>query len=283
MLSMTGFGSHRLESERGIINIQISAVNHRHCQVSVRNDFRDLTFDERIRKICRSALKRGSINVNVQWQPAATESLPLDQLKECYQQLSKLADEVSAPPPRLELMSSWLQRAAQSTESDDFPMIESCLQQALDGLQQMRREEGGQMNKAFNDLHVTLYGIHQRMGETESARADHYRERLLERVSSVLEDSQIEEKDIIREVAVFADRIDISEELVRLSSHLEQLATLFADDNEQQGKRLEFLLQECGREVNTIGSKAHDADLSLLVVDANSALEQMREQAANIL
>ncbi len=283
MLSMTGFGSQRQELDNGVLQIQISAVNHRHCQVSVRSDFRDLSIDERIKKACRKQIKRGSVSVNVQWQAAGSDSLPLDQLKQCYQQLKALADELEAPAPRLESLASWVQRYQSTDEENNFEMIESCLQGALEALQDMRRVEGQQMAAVFKDLHKNLSEICTNMSSADAARVDTYRERLIERVSSVLEDKTIDEKDLIKEVAVYADRIDISEEIARLHSHLEQLEKLFASEKDECGKRLEFLLQECGREVNTVGSKAHDAALSQLVVDAKSVLEQMREQAANIL
>lgn len=285
MLSMTGFGSQRQELDQGTLTVQVSAVNHRHCQVSVRSDARDLQMEEQMRKHCRQALKRGSISVALQWQPTAADVLPTEQLANCYRELDALARQLKAPAVRLELLAPWLQRFNQADdESLDYAQIEPVLHDAVDALQQMRAEEGARMADAFRDLHQQLRQIQEQMQDIDSGRVDQYRERLLERVNQVLADSACKSDDVIREVAVYADRIDISEELVRLASHLGQLLQLINDDSgEQQGKRLEFLLQECGREVNTVGSKAHDAELSQLVVDAKSVLEQMREQAANIL
>lgn len=284
MLSMTGFGNHRLELAHGVLNIQIAAVNHRHCQVSVRSDLRDLSTDERVRSLCRKALRRGSINVNIQWQANESEQIPVEQLRGVYQQLAALASDLNAPAPRLELLSPWLGKSQKDSNDDEMSgHIETALQGAIQALTEMRQQEGQQMQNAFVDMREQLHSICQDMQKVEAGRVEQHRQRLLERVQEAMAGHGVQESDVIREVAVYADRIDISEEIVRLVSHLEQLQELFASAEEQLGKRLEFMLQECGREVNTIGSKAHDAELSQLVVDAKSILEQMREQAANIL
>ncbi|NRA40229.1 MAG: DUF1732 domain-containing protein [Planctomycetes bacterium] len=283
MLSMTGFGSERIELAEGSLQIQVSAVNHRHCQVSIRSDVRDLALEERIRKLSREQLKRGSIHVNVQWQANSVSSLPIDQLRHCWQQFSALASELGAPEPRLEDLSAWMQGGEQEGDSETLhSAIHACLEKALSALQDMRKQEGENLRTAFQGMQQDFQALREKMGEQESGRIAAWRDHLFERLQQVLgERETVTDEMLIRELAIYTDRIDVSEELVRLDSHLQQLATLFSA--EASGKKIEFLLQECGREVNTIGSKANDAGLSQLVVEAKSILEQMREQAANIL
>ena len=283
MLSMTGFGQHRLEIEQGVISVQMSAVNHRHCQVSLRSDLRDLSCDERVRSVCRKSLKRGSININVQWQGSQDEQIPNEQIEDVYKQLAALANKLNAPAPRIELLSPWLQRSQTNQDLDLSEQVEASVKEAIAALQAMRVVEGEQLQQAFTSMQQEFTAVCKQMSECEQGRVEAHRERLLERVREATADREITEQDLIKEVAVYADRIDISEEIVRLDSHLEQLGQVIQSKEEQVGKRLEFLLQECGREVNTIGSKAHHAALSQLVVDAKSILEQMREQAANVL
>lgn len=283
MLSMTGFGSARQELDAGSLQVQVSAVNHRHCQVSVRSDLRDLALEERIRKMVREQLQRGSVQVSVQWQASTEGSLPLGQLRQCWQQLSTLAQELGAPEPRLEYLSPWMQQSASNAVSEELhAVIIECVQTALTALQDMRAQEGHNLVAAFAAMQQQFQDLCTAMSAQDTGRVDAWREGLHERLRQVLgERESITDEMLIRELAIYTDRIDISEERVRLESHLQQLHVVFK--GERIGKKLEFLLQECGREVNTIGSKANDAGLSQLVVEAKSVLEQMREQSLNVL
>ena len=174
-----------------------------------------------------------------------------------------------SPPDTVAVEASW-------------PVIETAAAAALDQLDAMRRAEGdalvADLEQACEEIDRLVAVIRQRVPEVVTE----HRQRLLERVAKVLESHQasLSENDLIREVALLADRSDISEELVRLESHIEQFRSLLADT--APGRSLDFLAQELGREANTIGSKSVDVTIAHAVVDLKSQIERIREQAANI-
>jgi uncharacterized protein (TIGR00255 family) len=167
---------------------------------------------------------------------------------------------------------------------DEWPVVERTLEDALARLDGMRKEEGRAM---ANDLlhhhrHVRdqLELIRQHLPEVSAE----YRKRLLERVRQAVADAgvTIEENNLIRELALFADRTDVSEEVTRLASHLEQFQDVIRKENDGPGRRLEFVVQEMGRETNTIGSKAGDVTISRHVVEIKATLEKIRELVQNV-
>ncbi|MFW5828780.1 MAG: YicC/YloC family endoribonuclease [Planctomycetota bacterium] len=283
MLSMTGYGSASERDDAGRVTMQVAVVNHRHCQVHLRSDLRDVGLENAIRKRCRDVLGRGSVNVQLLWEPGQQLPIDLDALRASWQELAQLAAELGAPTPRLEDVA----RLQQRPSSLDVELVQnlamSALDQALTELQGMRRQEGQYLTEALQADLRELARLRQDMGTVAAQRVPRHQALLRERLQELLQtEADLEPATLVREMALYADRIDISEELVRLDSHLEQMAMLLSS-NEEVGKRIEFLLQELGREINTTGSKANDADLTARVVAAKSVLERMREQVANIL
>ncbi len=166
---------------------------------------------------------------------------------------------------------------------DDWPLIESTLAKALEGLDRMRRQEGAAM---ADDLRQNCAAIGTQLDQIE-ARApqvvDNYRDRLTERVQRALSELNVKvgPGDLLREISLFTERSDISEEVVRLRSHLEQFAKTM-ELSESSGRQLDFLTQEMGRETNTIGSKANDVEIARHVIETKTAIERIREQVQNI-
>ena len=167
--------------------------------------------------------------------------------------------------------------------SDEWPLIESTLAKALEGLDRMRRQEGAAM---ADDLRQNCAVIGTQLDQIE-ARApqvvDNYRDRLSERVQRALSELNVEvgPGDLLREIGLFTERSDISEEVVRLRSHLEQFAKIM-ELPESSGRKLDFLTQEMGRETNTIGSKANDVEIVKHIIETKTAIERIREQVQNI-
>jgi uncharacterized protein (TIGR00255 family) len=175
------------------------------------------------------------------------------------------------------------QSSAERDPHDDWPLIESVVHEALAATARMRSDEGVALaaDLAHNGRQILehLEAIASRAPEVTQA----YQSRLTQRVQQALSDLNVtvEPVDLLREVSLFADRSDISEEIVRLRSHLQQYeAALMLPDS--SGRKLEFIAQEMGREINTIGSKANDTDISRLVVEIKTALERIREQIQNV-
>ena len=166
---------------------------------------------------------------------------------------------------------------------DDWPILEKVLNEALARLQQMRLEEGKAMAQEFL-AHRDAIGVHLgRIRARTPQVAILYRDRLLERVRSLLGelDVKIDRNDLIKEVSIFAERSDISEEVVRLASHLDQFQIMM-NEPESPGRKLEFLTQEMFREANTIGSKSSDVEISRDVVEIKGTLERIRELVQNV-
>ena len=166
---------------------------------------------------------------------------------------------------------------------EEWPVLERVLEQALGRLQAMRQEEGRAMAVELLQLRDHIAAELERVRTRVPLVSEAYRDRLLERVRVVLGelDVEIDRKELIKEVAIFAERSDVSEEVVRLASHLEQFTDI-VNEPESAGRKLEFLTQEMFREANTIGSKASDVEISRHVVEIKATLEKIREQVQNV-
>jgi uncharacterized protein (TIGR00255 family) len=155
------------------------------------------------------------------------------------------------------------------------------MQTALAGFTAMRAVEGEAMLADLSGRRETLRDMLQKIREIGPKIVDRYREKLFERVAELVEGIEHDDERLHREVVVFADRCDITEELIRQDSHLQQMQTLF-DDSEPVGRKLDFLIQEMVREINTIGSKSQDAETARIVVDFKTELDRIREQVQNV-
>jgi uncharacterized protein (TIGR00255 family) len=166
----------------------------------------------------------------------------------------------------------------------EWPLVERVLEEAMQKLQAMRQEEGGRMAEELLNYHGHIGRQLDEIKRLAPAVVEGYRDRLLERVRALVTDARIpvEPPDLIREVSVFAERSDVAEEVVRLASHLKQFEQIIRHESDGPGRKLEFVLQEMGRETNTIGSKASDVTVSRHVVEIKATLEKVRELIQNI-
>jgi len=292
LLSMTGHGeAHR--HENGVrVAVEVRTVNNRFLKLSLRISDGFGCLEPLIEAVIREHLRRGSVTVSIRVE---CESSPDDfRLNEVvvasyYRQLRELAQrEGGLQEIRID---SLLALPGVVTESDNrrkdtdtvWPVLERALNEALENLSRMRADEGAAMGR---DLHANCQAIDADL-EQISQRAplvvDAYRKRLLERLNKLLEEFglEIQAADIVREVGLFTDRSDISEEIVRLRSHLQQFDNI-ARTEQNNGRKLEFLIQEMLRETNTIGSKANDAEIARHVVEIKTAIERMREMIQNV-
>ncbi len=289
--SMTGCGEGFADSQGVVCRVEIRSVNHRHfkCAIRTREGFHLL--EPRLEAALRERIRRGSLQVSLEVTGTAVPSgrrLDREQLAAYLDDWESFCDARGLPTPQaidpLLSLPGVLQDSPPDTVAVEasWPVIETATAAALDQLDAMRRAEGdalvADLEQACEEIDRLVAVIRQRVPEVV---AEH-RQRLLERVAKVLESHQasLSENDLIREVALLADRSDISEELVRLESHIEQFRSLLADT--APGRSLDFLAQELGREANTIGSKSVDVTIAHAVVDLKSQIERIREQAANI-
>jgi uncharacterized protein (TIGR00255 family) len=282
MRSMTGFGTGQAESAGTVVTVQIASVNHRGIQVQVRSDLRDLALDELVKQDVRSALQRGSVTVQVAVRSQQVLAIDRARVAAAWEQLASLARELSAPLPTIDRVVSLVTGERESAGTGHEGLLRTALSAAIAEMQTQRQREGAALAMAFRAHAAALRALLPKLRVSADARAAAYRTALQIRVGELLKDVTLTPEQLVREVALHADRIDVTEELVRLAAHVDALDALISSNDDQQGRKLEFLLQEIGREVNTTGAKSNDTALTNLVLEAKALVEQMKEQTANL-
>ena len=280
MKSMTGFGEGRCEAAVGAARVAVATVNHKTISVQLRGDLRDLGLEEQIRERVRAALGRGSANVQITWEPTVAGALDRERIAAAWRELASLSRELGAPTPTLAEALAVSGRRSDESGAANLPVL-AALDEALTKLDQARKREGAAMSEALRGLAIRMRKLHTRMGQVAAARLPVARERLLAIVTAAVGQA-VPPETLAREVAIEAQRIDISEELVRFVAHLDALDRLLARQD-PVGRELDFLAQEMGREANTAGAKANDPTLSELAIALKLAVDQLKEQAANCL
>lgn len=292
LISMTGFGEARRQAGDRSITVEVRTINSRHFKLSYRASDGYAALEPEVEAATREAVRRGTVQLNlrVDRSTAADDyrinTSVLDNYRqqlEQYAATNKLNLSLDANA-LLALPGVVIEKShSEDDPHNDWPVIQPVIQEALAAMTKMRTEEGVALaaDLAHNGRQIleNLDAITRRQPEVTQS----YQTRLTTRVQQALSELNVtvEPADLLRELALFADRSDISEEIVRLRSHLQQYeAALMLP--ESSGRKLEFIVQEMGREVNTIGSKANDAEISHLVVEIKTALERIREQIQNV-
>ena len=294
LCSMTGYGEATFQSDSLYLAIELRAVNNRYLKVTLRATEPYNLLEAEFEKVIRRLIRRGTIQVHLRCR---REMSPQDfqinavALQSYVRQVRELAGTLGLPDQGQSLLGQLLalpgvvpEPATASFQiEEEWPRIEQVLNQALDRLQAMRQEEGRAMAQELLQMRDHIAAQLERIRERVPRVAVLYRDRLYDRVRSLLSelDVQIDRSDLIKEVAIFAERSDIAEEVVRLASHLDQFQEIVAEP-ESAGRKLEFLTQEMFREANTIGSKASDVEISRHVVEIKGTLEKIRELVQNI-
>ncbi len=292
LLSMTGFGDARRETERLVIAAEVRTVNNRYLKVMVRCSDGYSVLEPRIEKLVRETVSRGTVNVALKVSPLGKRdrfSVRREVLEDYTRQLESIAVEtrLAAPTEMFQLLT--LPGVIQESDSetgnpeDDWPDIEAVLRDTLTRLQSFRVTEGQSMQE---ELVVNLGQVEEQLGRVVDLTPEvviGLRDRLLERVRELLEstDVSVDASDVIREISIYTERTDINEETTRLRSHLDQFRN-YLQTEESNGRKLDFLTQEMFREINTIGSKANNVAIAHSVVEMKAAVEKIREILQNV-
>lgn len=288
--SMTGYGKGQALCGDVTYVIEIKSVNHRHCDVSVKAPRGLMGLESEIRKTVAERLKRGKIDVFINREFAESNSI-VPQLNSAlaasyvriFQELRHQLG-LSGDVP-LELIAA--QRDVIVTTEADISLADVreglflALDSALEAIRMMRANEG---QATCLDMEVRLHTVDtlvSQLSERSSMIPIEWRDKLMARLEKLRTDFDYDPQRVAQELAIFADRSDISEELARLNSHLQQFRDLL-QGTEPVGRQMDFLVQEMNREVNTSGSKSNDIELSRIVVALKSELEKIREQVQNI-
>jgi len=297
--SMTGFAQARVDRDGNSLRINLRSVNHRFLDLHLRMPDGFEIFEPRIRQAIRNGLRRGHVDVNIYYEPGATGAIEVNRaVAEAYLKaverlrrdfgvnaepdliaLFRLPGVVAAPGSTGELLNEEAQEKLGA-------QLDACLEQALKKLEAMRRSEGQALTE---ELRKILARIATRTMDIEKL-AEGVRpaiaRRLTERLDELLKGAQLDPARLAQEAALLAERSDVSEELARLRSHVEQFQKLLSGGGEA-GKKLDFLLQEMQREANTLLSKTPGVEseglaITGLALEVKSDIEKLREQAQNV-
>lgn len=288
--SMTGYGRARQERNGRNITVEVRSVNNRYLDCTVKMPRAYIFAEDAMKALVQKYISRGKVDVFVTVD-AVTADQTVVQVNEplarsYYQALSRLREMFSLED---ELSASTLARfpdvLAVTKAEEDLEMISAdicaVLEEALTAHRQMRGVEG---EKLFSDIAGradTIESVVAKVEERSPQTVSEYRARLEAKMREVLQSTTIDESRILTEAAIFADKIAVDEETVRLRSHLSQLRTMLSGD-EPVGRKLDFLIQEVNRECNTIGSKCNDLTIARDVVNMKAEVEKIREQVQNI-
>ena len=292
IISMTGFGKGNASSESYRVNVELSSVNNRFCEVYTRLPRFLLMYEGTIQNIVKNHALRGKINLSFTFEengkliggakadPEIIQNA-IETLKE-IQHIGnikgeiQLSDILSVP----DLFSSGIPSAEKTAQL--WKLTQEALQNALTQLENMRKNEGNAIKKDFEQR---LQDLKNGLSEIEALapnRAKIAYEKLKERLNSLIEIEKVNHERLEFEIALLSDKIDIQEEITRLKSHFEVFEKAL-NAKEPSGKKLNFLIQELNREVNTIGSKANDAEITKQTILMKESIEQIREQVQNII
>ncbi|MGL4737690.1 MAG: YicC/YloC family endoribonuclease [Cellulosilyticaceae bacterium] len=288
--SMTGYGRYEIEENNRKITVEMSSVNHRYCDINMRMPRTLMQFEDKVRKLIKERVARGKMELNIYCMSVSEDDVEvivnegvcnvyveaLKQLGETYglvqnlgtADLLKMNDVISLQKKQGDLESIWTS-------------LEKAVTYALDELCQMRAQEGLALKSDLLEKADGIDEIVSHIAGLSSRVVEEYRTKLEERLALLLDKVPVDENRIATEIALFADRAAIDEELTRLASHTAQLRSIL-NEGGNVGRKLDFLMQEMNREANTIASKSSDVEITNDAVVLKTEIEKIREQIQNI-
>lgn len=288
--SMTGYGREQRTIEGRDILVEIKSVNHRYFEFNARVPKAYGYLEEKMKSLVNAVASRGKVDVGITVYTKegrdAEVNLNLELARGYVNTLRGVKEELDLNDDlSLGILSRFQDIFLVTKTVEDEEVIwhdvREVAQAALDKFIEMRLTEGERMKRDIALRLEVIAGYVSRIEELAPKTIADYRARLTAKIQEVLDDRQLDEQRILTEVSIFADRIAVDEETVRLRSHLKQFATLI-ESTEPVGRKLDFLIQEVNREVNTIGSKCQDIEITGIVVEMKSEIEKIREQIQNI-
>lgn len=288
--SMTGFGRAQKEIDGYVITVELKSVNHRYFEFSSRVPRQYGFLDEKLKSYINGKVSRGKIECYVTIEALNTDTADvvvnhtlatayvnaLKEIAETYELKDDFgASTISRFPEVLVVIKS------DEDKEKLWGYVQEVCSEAIDKFVAMREVEGSKMKDDIYSRGQFILDCVSYIEERSPQTVKEYNDKLVERVHELLGDVSLDESRILQEVAIYADKVAVAEETVRLRSHIEQLNTFISSD-EPVGRKMDFLVQEINRETNTIGSKANDVDIARKVVDIKAEVEKIREQIQNI-
>jgi uncharacterized protein (TIGR00255 family) len=286
---MTGFGRGRADNDVQAVTVEMKSVNHRFCEITVRMPRQLMEIEDKIKKIIQTYIKRGRVEVfvTISGEGLAKKTLQTDwellgEYMKAFQEISErhqLSKSVEIQDI-LHMPDVMTTSEEEVDQTSIHQLVFTAVEQAVGQLLTMREKEGQEL---YQDLVQHLTNIQQLRDEVESLAptvSEQYEDRLRKRLTDYLEGT-IDEQRVLAEVAIFAEKADVNEELTRIHSHLTQFFQTI-DTTDVIGRKLDFLVQELNREMNTIGAKANNGKIAQCVIDMKTQLERLKEQVQNI-
>ena len=284
---MTGFGRAVVDTAagRGRLRVEIRTVNHRGLDLKVRAPQPDAFCEAEIGRAVRAAVERGSVTVHIREEaPPARAGVDEARAKEVFGALVKLSGDLGiAGAPSLEAVAAFMSSTGSGGLEGEalWEALRPGVEKALAELVATRRREGEALAEDIGGRIARLGVLVAQIRAAAAALPERFTRRIEERLAALKGQAGFEPARVAQEAALMAERLDVSEELVRLETHLGHLAELVRAPG-AVGRKLDFVVQEVGRELNTIGSKAQDAGVAALVIEGKAELERLREQAQNV-
>ena len=290
MKSMTGFGKSELNSEDYLINVEIKSVNHRYFEAHAKINKEFSFLEEKIKLFLKSKLKRGKVDIYISiksLKQCDNEFIINESLAQNYFKAIKGISKKFKLPSKINAVDILnyegvaTLKPTKINEEEFWGFFEPVLSKACDKLIQMRLKEGENIKYDIQNRAKEVLKLVNNIETLSTGCVEAYKNKINNKLKEILSDDKFSQDRILMEAAILADKADISEEIVRLKSHLGQLFELIETDD-SIGRKLDFLIQEMNRETNTIGSKSLDSKISIAVIDIKSEIEKIREQVQNV-
>ena len=288
---MTGFGSYSTETDTFKLTIELKSLNSKTLDANLRYPRQISDKELEIRNLLSKELVRGKVSLNIDFQKTGvvegSSKVNADLVTGYYKQLEAVADQLGSSKDDLLRLALGMNNAVESVSEgkaseDEWKVIKDALQKAIINFNEFRDAEGLELKKEFDGYINRIESLLQEVLKQDPIRIENQRKKIRDKIEEVVEAKHIDNNRFEQELIYYIEKLDITEEKVRLQNHLNYFREVI-ESGENTGKKLGFIGQEIGREINTIGSKANDAIVQQLVVNMKEELEKIKEQVLNIL
>lgn len=288
---MTGFGVAGLENEQMMIQVEVRSLNSKFLDLSIRSPRQFSDKEHEIRNLVQSILDRGKVNVSIDFVPKGSQNLPVTINQalfktyfEEFKSLANLVGEKSDDIFKLALQSPNVITSIpmEREESEDWEQTKRVLEEALMKCDGFRKDEGASLYSKLEENILVIRSAFERVKQEEPIRKERTKQRIKNHFDQWMDENSFDANRFEQELIYYFEKLDVTEELVRLETHLDYFMKSLKEEN-GQGKKLGFISQEIGREINTIGSKANDAEIQKHVILMKDELEKIKEQTLNVL
>lgn len=289
--SMTGFGVAGLENEQMVIQVEVRSLNSKFLDLSIRSPRQFSDKEHEIRNLVQSILDRGKVNVSIEFVPKGSQNLPVTinqaLFKAYFEEFTNLAELVGEKSDdifKLALQSPNVITTIpmEREEGEDWEQTKRVLEESLKKCDGFRMDEGASLYSKLEENILVIRSAFEKVKSEEPVRKERIKQRIRNHFDQWMDENSFDANRFEQELIYYFEKLDVTEELVRLETHLDYFMKSLKDEN-AQGKKLGFISQEIGREINTIGSKANDAEIQKHVILMKDELEKIKEQVLNVL